>query len=57
MIRQFNWPDADILIVDDDDNSRYLLRGMLARIGYTGIRTANSGNEALLAARSQSRIC
>lgn len=42
-------PDAlDILIVDDDEAERFLMRRSLERAGCTRIREAESGEEALL---------
>lgn len=39
-------PEKEILIVDDDDSFRTLMREVLQNLGY-GVREAASGNDAL----------
>ena len=42
-----------VMIVDDDEGMRKLLRRMLERMGFTQIYTAKDGSEGLQLARSQ----
>ena len=39
--------DANVLVVDDNENNRYTLTRRLKRLGYTNLTAAESGQQAL----------
>jgi len=41
------WADAELLVVDDNEDNRYTLTRRLEREGYTHVTTANDGTQAL----------
>lgn len=45
---------ASVLVVDDSSTMRTILRGMLARLGFSSIEEAESGEAALSMLRSRS---
>ena len=46
--------DAALLVVDDNENNRYMLTRRLQREGYQNLATANDGRQALEMLRSRS---